>query len=566
MAVDSDAKLTSLAAEILSDAVQVFDPGETERLLASFNPAFSGMLAGPGVTGTFPAATGSFAALTGSFPAPTGSFTEALTGAFKALVREPAIAPPTPLKQVFRLPRRLPGVRLLPEPRLAAMARSARMMAALDALARWLGRDGRVVTEDDELSAADADSVCGQLGIRPEYLPYLWEYALTAGWFELVDSDDGARTWAVIGETAWRWEAGDDSGALHVWAVVFATVAARALDVAAMSDQGAARRLSFQGQGVVLAIMLFLARRNGLTVAELTDLVRVGAIGEHPASRARRAWDGWVRAHGDPAHLVLNELAALSAISLPATADGPVMLTPLGSWALREQFRHEGITVPVLAVPSPGMSAADLVTLSDSVGDGEFGALFAAWIRDRGPDRAARELLVFAASSAPHGRLAAINLVRRIGVPARRAWRDAMQRPELRGYARITLCMMADQLPESTLPLVLDPDPDDLTGVAADLLELAGSEGEPDPDEIAALFADAVPEGEEGWVFGLMSQSSAPDVARLLGLLGTYHPDRQLARDARKAARAIAKSRRGKTAAATAAWRDPASGVSHRRG
>jgi hypothetical protein len=547
VAVDFDAKLTDLAAEILRDAAQVFDPGETERLIVGFNPVLSGMFGGPSATSSFPAVTGSFAALTGSLPVVTGSFTEAFTGAFKALVQEPE-EPEITLRQVFRLPSRLPGIRLLPEPTLGSMARSVRTMAALDALARWLGRDGRLVTVDDELSGRDAASACSQVGIQPWYLPYLWEYALTAGWFELVDSDDGSRTWAVIGQTAWRWTEGDDSGALHVWTAVFAAVAARVLDVAAMSDEGASRKLSFQGQGVVLAVMLFLARRNGLTVREVTDLVREGAIGEQPAARVKRAWDGWVRAYGDPARLVLSELAALGAVSLPGAADGSVVLTGLGCWALRELLRHEGVMVPVLAVPSPGMSAADLVALSDSVSDAEFGTVFTAWVRDRGPDRAARELFVFAASSGPHGRLVAINLARRIGVPAHRAWKDAMHRPELRGYARITLSMMADHLPESTLPLVLEPDPRDMTGVATDLLELAASEDQPDPDGIAAEFAEAVPAGEEEWVLGLMSQSSDPQVGRFLSMLSTYHPDRQIARDARKAARAMSKNRRPKIA------------------
>jgi hypothetical protein len=550
VAVDFDAKLTDLAAEILRDAAQVYGPGETERLIVGFNPVLSGtgMFAGPAATGSLPAITGSFTALTGSLPAATGSLTQAFTSAFKALVQQPEEEPEPTLRQVFRLPPRLPGIRLLPERELGAMARSVRTMGALDALARWLGRDGRLVTVDDELTAGDAATACSRLGIRPEYLPYLWEYALTAGWFELVDSDDGGRTWAVIGQTAWRWAEGDDPGALHVWAAVFAAVTARVLDVAAMTDEGASRRLSFQGQGVALAVMLFLARRNGMTVREVTDLVREGAIGEQPPARVRRAWEGWVRAYGDPARLVLTELAALGAVSLPRPADGPVVLTGLGCWALRELLRHEGVMVPVLAVPSPGMSAADLVALSDSGSDAEFAAVFGPWVRDRGPDRAARELFVFAGSSGPHGRLAAINLVRRIGVPAHRAWRDAMKRPELRGYARITLSMMADRLPESTLPLVLEPDPEDLTGVAADLLELAASGDQPDPDEIAAQFAEAVPAGEEGWVFGLMAQSSNPQVARFLSMLSAYHPDRQIARDARKAARAMAKRRRPRTA------------------
>jgi len=118
-----------------------------------------------------------------------------------------------------------------------------------------------------------------------------------------------------------------------------------------------------------------------------------------------------------------------------------------------------------------------------------------------------------------------------------------MQRPELRGYARIALTMMAADLPESSLPLVLDPDPDDLAWVATDLLALACGDEMPNRQQVAAQFAEAVPPGEESWIFGLMSHSSHPDVARLLTALGRHHPDRRLARDARRAARAAARNR-----------------------
>ena len=118
-----------------------------------------------------------------------------------------------------------------------------------------------------------------------------------------------------------------------------------------------------------------------------------------------------------------------------------------------------------------------------------------------------------------------------------------MQRPELRGYARIALTMMAADLPESSLPLVLDPDPDDLAWVATDLLALACGDEMPNRQQVAAQFAEAVPPGEESWIFGLMSYSSHPDVARLLTALGRHHPDRRLAKDARRAARAAARNR-----------------------
>jgi hypothetical protein len=45
-----------------------------------------------------------------------------------------------------------------------------------------------------------------------------------------------------------------------------------------------------------------------------------------------------------------------------------------------------------------------------------------------------------------------------------------------------------------------------------------------------------VPAGEEEWIFAQMSQGKHPDVVRVLTVLGRNHPDRRIARDARKAA------------------------------
>jgi len=113
-----------------------------------------------------------------------------------------------------------------------------------------------------------------------------------------------------------------------------------------------------------------------------------------------------------------------------------------------------------------------------------------------------------------------------------------MQRPELRPYARMAL---AAGLPEDGVPPALTPDPDDLTRVAVDLLALACGEQDPDPQEIAEQLSEAVPDGQQQWIFGLMSQCSQPDVAQLLTVLSRYHPDRRIAKDARRAARGARK-------------------------
>jgi hypothetical protein len=533
-----DRDLTGMAAEILREAVQSYGRGDGERWTVGYLGAGNEAKASPSLTASFVAVTGSFPTMTSGLPAMTGAF-PSITGAFPVVGNGNA---QVHLKKVFRLPRTLPAVRLPPQAELAVLARSAPLMAMLEALARWLWRGGRPVTKEGELSDADADDAARSLGLHLQYLPYLWAYALSVGWLELNDESDDGQTRAVIGRTAWRWADGDDSGTLHVWAAVFAGVLAVTLDVAAAIDAGTSRKLEFEGEGVATAVTLFMARRAGLSRADVSDLVMSGTIGDRPSSRARRAWDGWVGEHGDPASWLLSELAALRAVTVPDTDDGLVSLTPLAQWALREQLQLDGIEIPVLNAASPRMTAAYLVALADGVSRAEFEADAAAWVAARGPDRAARELLAFAAFSAAQPRLAAVKLVRGIGIHAHLAWQEALQRPELRGYARIALSMLSADLPEGSLPVVLNPNPDDLNWVAADLLALACGDEDPDPQQVEEQFSVAVPQGEESWVFGLMSQSSHPEVAQVLTALGRYHPDRRVAKEARHAARAAAKN------------------------
>ncbi len=564
MTAEFNGRLTHLAAGMLRDAAQAYDPSGTARLLAGFSPALMS-----GNTGVFPAmlATGSFPALTGSLralamtgprpaPAPTpapasastGTFA-ALTGSFRALtssfpaVGQPPAEPVVTLRRVFALPGRLAGVRLPAEGDLAAMARSAPAMTALDRLAGWLGPEGRAVARADDLTTADLTEAARRLSAPPDRVQALWEYALATGWFQVINGTDRKSARAVIGKTAWHWASGDDQGALHVWAAVFAAAAARSLDIAARSDTAGARRLSFQGPGVALAVHLFLARRSGTTLREVEELVKAGVIGEHPSARPKRAWASWVRRHGEPAHYLLSELAAAGAVTWAPAPEARVELTPLAIWALREQFVLDRIAVPVLAPPSPRMSPPDLIALREAVSEAEFDALFAAWMDGRDPDQAVRGLLTYATASDSQGRLTAVGIARRTGVAAHQAWRDAARHTELRGHAQLALAMLADDLRAADLPPGPEPDPDDQAWAAVDQLAAAWADDPPDPDVVAARFAEAVPVGREGVMLALMARSQHPEAARVLAAMADYHPSRRVARAARNAARDVARNR-----------------------
>jgi hypothetical protein len=322
-------------------------------------------------------------------------------------------------------------------------------------------------------------------------------------------------------------------------------VLSQTLEVAASRDPGAARKPNFEGRGVAVAMMLFLVRRAGLSLTDAGDLVMGGTSAKRPSSRTRRAWDAWVRKHGDPAHLLVSELSALDAVAAPKRSDGAVGLTPLAVWALREQVMRGGVRVPVLSMNMAEISAPILVSMADGVEETEFAEDFAAWLASRGPERGAEELLEYAGFGRARSRLVAMSLVHRIGVPAYGAWRDATRRPELCGYARIALSVMAAELPRSVLPAAIEPGQEDLAAVAGDLLEAEFGKAAPDPREIAAKFRQAVPEGAEMWSIELMSRCPDPQVIKVLTVLGKRHPDWELARTARKSARRVRRARRG---------------------
>ncbi|HEX4831025.1 MAG TPA: hypothetical protein VH478_08030, partial [Trebonia sp.] len=380
-----------------------------------------------------------------------------------------------------------------------------------------------------------------------------WAAARAAAWIAPAEAAGGPAL-AVPGELARPWLARGDDGAdgagdevLRGWGALLAGVLATTLDVAESLDPAGQGRLSFQGLGSLAAVRLFLARaEGGLPVTAVRDLIARGAVGELGLSRVRRQLDARARTAADPVRVLLDQLTALRAIEPSPAGEDRVRLTPLAQRALGIELA--AARVQVTAVPDrPGrMSAAQLVALDGGLLPAELGELARQWAAARGPRAAGAELLGYAASAGAAARLVAIGFARGLGEGAAPAWREALSAPEVRPYARIELSRMASELAGSTVPLVTEPGPDDLTWLATDLLALACGEDDPDPDDIARQFREAVPAGQEEWILRLMSLGSHPDVVRVLTILGRHHPDRRVARDARRAAQQAAAHRAGR--------------------
>ncbi|HEY1003602.1 MAG TPA: hypothetical protein VGD83_28565, partial [Streptosporangiaceae bacterium] len=421
------------------------------------------------------------------------------------------------LKEAFGLPDQMPPVRLSEPAELAALARRAPLMAQLRKLAWWLGA-GRAVTEDEELASDDAAEAAGELGIDVARLPYLWWMALDAVFIDL----DEDQTNAVPGESAHAWDEGDEDEVLDIWEMVFGLIIGDTLDAAAALDPDRSEELDFSGHGAAVAVTLFLARPDGLHVAEVSEVIRAAATDELPAAQAEETWQAWVREHGDPARLLLDLMAEHHAIQIGDADDGPVArLTPLGLAAVREQLVESGVEIPLLP-DAEHMTAAQLISLAAGASEEEFTAETAAWLSYRTAESAARELLAVAAASDPASRILAVGVViTEIGAPAEPVWREALDRIELRAYAKAALAALAGGDPAVASVPGLEPDDHDLAWMITDALAAEGWDDPSDvvgdePEALARQLSETVPAGQELALFELMARVPHPDAADVL--------------------------------------------------
>lgn len=445
------------------------------------------------------------------------------------------------VKEAFGLPDTLPPIRLPALPVLAAQAREAPLPRQLSALAAWVGQDGRPVDEDGDLAREDFAAAAAALALEDSAdLVFAWEYALAVDWLAF-EEDDGNRV--VPGETAEQWASDQDQAVFDSWSSTLAAVLSETIDSSGPANPGdlaemGLDELEFYGQPMALAMLLFMTRRDGLSVTDFTEVLWENASGDMPAERAAKARKKWVVYYGDPARLLLDTLTELGAV----TEDGDIIrLTPLALAALREQLVDVGVDVPLLPATAAELTGAELLAMAAGVSEEEFEAETDAWVAARGPGDAAAGLLALAAAAEPGERLLAVAAVQRIGPAAEPAWRASLDVPQLRGYAKVALATLqtppeggADAL--EPLPGDLEPLPGDLAWIATDMLTLVCDDEFPDPAELAESFSDAVPHGSETTLFEAMWRSSHPNARDVLNHVGRYHPDKRVAKAARTAA------------------------------
>jgi hypothetical protein len=434
------------------------------------------------------------------------------------------------IKEAFGLPDRLPAVRLPEDAALASAARESRLLASARALAAWA--DGRELTADGDLVPADLAAAAQLLGIEvPSGAARLGEVpGLRQAWdlaccVYLADNDGQV---ARAGEALDDWPDGDDDAVLDIWAAAFGHLCGHSLAIDGQDDDLAAELL-LDGAGAGLVMALFLARGEGMPRSECRSLAHELATGELSPARARKARDAWNRAHGEMADLLLGRCRDHGA----AEFDGDVVrLTPLALWQMCEQLA-DILEIPVLPPPAE-MTAADLVAFGLEADSDELARERQAWLAGRPAADAARELLGVAAHGGPGERMMGASLAAAVGAAAEPSWRDALGDAALAAYARIALNEIAGHDPALDPLPGLEVGPEELVSVLAD--SIMATSGALDGADLAELVRGTVPSGQEEQVLELMGRSANPVVLDSLEILGRYHPDKKIAKTARKAA------------------------------
>jgi Plasmid pRiA4b ORF-3-like protein len=418
------------------------------------------------------------------------------------------------LKTAFDLPPVLAPIRLPDDAELAEQARIAPLIVTLRDLADQV-RDATVRT-------ADVD-------------PLVLSLALDA---ELVDTD-GDRL--IPGEdVAWLDGPVGDHNALLAWDYMFASILDSTLEAADETEPRVAEELDLDGHGLTLATMLFL-RREGIGVVDLASELKQDAVAELPTGIAAEQWRDWVDAHGDPCQLLLGQLEKLGAVTVTVANEddkAPVArLTPLGLRSVRKKLEGCGVEVPFLP-PANEVTAENLVDVRMLGTEQDFEAEFASWAAERTPNDAARELLTLAANGTPILRLAAVPLASRLGPAAEPAWREALDRMELRCYAKPTLAKFAGLNPGSELPAELAPATEDVAWLIADSfgpLTQFDVGIEALPVQMTEL-QDRLRATDQEAIFEAMARLKHPDAEAVLTIIGKYATDKRTAKAARRAA------------------------------
>jgi hypothetical protein len=466
----------------------------------------------------------------------------------------------------------LPPVRLHPEAELARDALSTPLLSRATRLARWAGPDTRVdagggLVDEQLPAAAEALGLSGDDAAA--YASEAWRVAVDTGLVEIVDEEAGT---VASGADLALLTGGSPQDVLGVWLTALETVLADAsvpdlddlVDAIDTGDEIDFSSLDWDPEAEAEFLDGVLGNLYLLTVSEdgpgegpvplpalAASMIVPSDMGEPTNDVLEQVSDAMMRLDDqfrvlepvglveyqpvDEALMADADAAADGADDAPTAVDdtdvsryGMVRLTPLGLYGLRSRLLEAGFEAP--AVGDLADKGAD--ALLD--GTATFPQVAARaetemWLARQEPLTAARELLAAARgldTGAPLRRLRCQQALSLVGAEAEPALREVLDDPELGGLARVWLTeagFSGVPAPSEELVFWLTVDT-----VAAQLAAEGNS------DELRALVEGLA--AQHSGFFAAAWRVDHPATADVLEAMGRLHPDKKIAKEARKAA------------------------------
>ncbi|MEU1019917.1 hypothetical protein ABZ383_24295 [Streptomyces sp. NPDC005900] len=475
-------------------------------------------------------------------------------------------------------PATLPPVLLHSEGELARAALATPLLSRAVRLARWTGPGTRVGAGgelvEDQLPAAAAE-----LGLAVDdpdaaaLASEAWRIAVDTGLVDVTDAEEeGAQGTAAQGEELALLSAGGPQDVLGIWLGALDTVYADAtvpdmenlLDVLEENGEVNFDELGWDPQAEADFLDGVLGNLYLLTVGDAAagggpvplpalaaSMIVPDDMGEPTDDVLEQVSDAMMRLDDqfrlfEPLGLVEYQPVdeALMAeidddgdeeVREPAPVDdedvtryGMVRLTPLGLYGVRARMLEAGVDAP--AVGDLADKGADaLLAGTSGFPQAAAQAEIEQWLARHEPLGAARELLAAARGGdegAPLRRLRCQQALSLVGGEAEPALREVLDDPELGGLARVWLAEQgAADVPAPSEALIFWLTIDTLAAQLA---------AEGNSDELQGLV-EGLAQQHSGF-FAQAWRVEHPATADVLDAMGRLHPDKKVAKEARKAA------------------------------
>ncbi|MGW0570020.1 hypothetical protein [Streptomyces tauricus] len=470
----------------------------------------------------------------------------------------------------------LPPVRLHSEAELARDALATPLLSRAVRLARWAGPDTRVGA-GGELVEEQLAPAAAELGLDGDdaaaYASEAWRVAVDTGLVAVVDEEEGT---VAAGADLALVLSGAPQDVLGLWLGALETVLADASvpdldDLVEAMDEGG--EIDFSAldwdpeaeaeflDGVLGNLYLLTASEDGPgdgpvpLPALAASMIVPDDMGEPTNDVLEQVSDAMMRLDDqfralEPVGLVdfqpVDEALMADAGEEPggssAGADsgagavddtdvsryGMVRLTPLGVYGIRARLLEAGFAAP--AVGDLADKGADVLLDSTSA----FPPMAAQaeteqWLARREPLEAARELLAAARGAdagAPLRRLRCQQALSLVGTAAAPALHEVLDDAELGGLARVWLA-------ERGVPDVPAPSEEMVFWLTVDTIA-AQLAAEGNSEELQALVEGLA--AQHGSFFAAAWRVEHPATPDVLEAMGRLHPDKRVAKEARKAA------------------------------